>query len=263
MDVIVSLAPQIDRLVWAVSGLVKARYQELPASSALSARSFGTLLNVLMYPDDLSETFIRRRYAYRPPEVLKEFFEEIETGGYLDRDGDRLTPTPLLAPIIDEAGAALVAAGRQLWGEYGDDVKTASLMARQVMETGPVRDGLLQVALAADEADDRYHRFWQRLSGLRLLRNEAHVDAWRSFDLGPREVEALTAAWAGAEVQAPVVYSERLIERGLAENGAATAAGLAIRQQIEDATNEGVASAFAAVDNHRMLEILAALPPQD
>ncbi len=73
----------------------------------------------------------------------------------------------------------------------------------------------------------------------------------------------LTAAWAGTETQGPLVFTERLVELGYVRDGTVTPAGLKVRRQIEDATNQGVGPAFAVVDADALLEILLSLPPTE
>lgn len=256
-------APEIDRLVWAVRDAVRARYDELPSATVLTAPTFWPLINLMPFADQLSESFIRRRYIYRPQPALAAFFAELESGGFLARDGDRLRPTERLAPIGEEVRLATAAATAELWRPHEEVVVPASAMARTVLDAGPVRDGLVQVAIRAPEPEDPFSRFWQRLAGLRLLRNEAHVDAWRAAGLTALDVEALTGTWTpgDAELQAPVSFSDRLAALGYVADGNVTDAGVAARQRIEDATNEGVAEAFATIDHQSFAEMLRMLPP--
>jgi hypothetical protein len=173
---------------------------------------------------------------------------------------DRLVVSEQLGAIGDEIATEMSAACRGLWSEHEGAIARASAMARTVIDAGDNRDGLLQVATTSEESSDPCRRFWQRMSALRLLRNEAHVDAWRSQGLVPSEIEALTDGWAGTLMQAPVEYSERLLDLGYVTDGIVTPTGIAARQHIEDATDAGVADAFATIDAETFLMILGSMP---
>ncbi|MFT7474243.1 MAG: hypothetical protein ACI81L_001168 [Verrucomicrobiales bacterium] len=255
------IARQTDRLVWAVSDAVRAQREQLPACSAISAPTFGAGINLLYFQHDLTESLIRRRFIYRPENALKAFVDDLSDGEYFVRDGDRLIPTAQLRPVVDEVNLAVRSRGREFWHEHESEMVEASAMSRDVIDTGVDTDGLVAVAQEAAEPDDSYQCFWQRLSFLRLLRNEAHVNAWRPFELHPRDVEALTGAWAGTALQAPVDYSDDLVERGYVVDGSVTKDGLAARRAIEDATDDGVRAAFGVIDAARFLELVTLLPP--
>lgn len=254
------IASEVDRLVWTIRDAVRARRTDLELGSALSPAAFNPLINLLSFQDHLSESFIRRRYIYRPEKKLEAFFQELVDGEYLIAKNDRLIVSEQLAAIGNEIATEMSAACRGLWSDHAGAIARASAMARTVIDAGGIRDGLLQVATTSEESADPYRRFWQRLSALRLLRNEAHVDAWRSHGLVPSEIEALTDAWAGSLMQAPVEYSERLRDRGYVTDGIVTRAGIAARQDIEDATDAGVADAFATIDAETFLTTLRSLP---
>lgn len=259
-----ALAPEIDRLVWAVGNRVRDLHgsASMPAASELPPPVYGTLFNVLPFVDDLTESFVLRRYIYRPPEAMTQFFETLISGGYMTRSGDRLTPAAPLEPIRAELAAGIQDVAGSLWGEHTDAVQAASTAARTVLESSRVCDGLAQAAVAAPEPENAFQCLHQRLAATRLTRNEAHVEAWRGLGLAPGDVEVLTDAWAGTKLQAPLTVSERLQDLGYVRNGRVTTEGLAARQRIEDETNEGVAEAFASVDQEAFLSALVELPGQ-
>ena len=254
------IARQIDRLVWAVSDGVRAQREQMETCSTISAPTFGAGINLLYFRDDLTESLIRRRFIYRPDAALQTFIDDLSSGELFVRDGDRLVPTARLSAVVEEVDLAVSLKGREFWHAHEADMLEASAMSRQVIDAGVDTDGLVAVAQAAAEPADAYQCFWQRLSFLRLLRNEAHVNAWKPFELQPRDVEALTGAWAGTALQAPATYSENLVDRGYVANGAVTSEGLAARQAIEDATDDGVRAAFGSIDAVRYLELVTLLP---
>ena len=257
-----SVAKEIDRLVWAVGDEARLRHQrhQMPASDVLEPALFGPLLNLVPFIDDLTESFVRRRYIYRPSDTMDTFIAAVVDRGLFHQDGDVLVPSPDLAPITLEIGATTRNISRQLWGEHLTTAQSSSASARAVLERSPIRDGLARAAVEAAEPDDKFHRLQQRLAGLRLLRNEAHVDAWRPLGLRPSDVEALTSAWSGSMLQAPLVVSPRLEELGFAHEGEVTSDGIAARQRIEDQTDAGVADAFSTIDLAAFFDELTSLP---
>jgi len=257
-----TIAPEIDRLVWAVN--FRARDHEVDYSVledvGLSADAFGTLNNLVPFLDDLDEPLVYRRYTYRPPEVLAAFIEDIIAAGVVTKHGEQLVPTPIMAPVRADLLRAIRGAARHFWSAY--DVAEVSQMARTVLDASPAHYRLAQAGIKSPEPEDPHHRLHQRLAGLRLLRNESHVSAWKKHGLEPRDVEVLTATFSGTETQSSPTPTDLLIERGYVNNDLVTAEGLAVRQAIEDATNEGVAEAFATVDLHAFLAGLRELPPE-
>ena len=258
------LAPEIDRLVWAVNFRARDFHVDYAVFSAagLPDSVFGTLNNLIPFLDKLTEPFVFRRYIYRPPEMLSEFVTTMLSAGAFTRKGDRLEATPLLDPVRDALSEAVRQAAHHFWDDHGDAVEAASGLARRVLEASPPGYDLAQAAITSPEPDDSFHRFHQRLAGLRLLRNEAHVQAWRALDLSPSEIEMLSSAWAGSPAQTPVLVTDPLEDRGWLTNGAVNAAGLAARQAIEDATNEGVDEAFSVIDQSALYTALMSLPPE-
>lgn len=257
-----AIAPEIDRLVWGVNGHARTLADpDVFVAAGLPATAFGTLNNLVPFLDDLTESFARRRYLYRPAGVVDDFIEAAVAAGCWRREGDRLVATELLRPVRAHLEAITHTAAHHFWDGHDATVITASEQARAVLEASPARYGLARAAVAAPEPADPLHRFHLRLAGLRLLRNEAHVEAWRAHDLDPGEVEVLTAAWAGTEIQSGASDLSGLVQRGLVADGGVTEAGLAARQDIEDKTNAGVAPAFSVIDQQAFFEALRGLPP--
>lgn len=256
---VAQIAPEIDRLVWAVNGRTKANLDLRGLDMVgLSSAVVGLLSNLVPFLDDLTEAFVHRRYLYMDPVVVDSIVGDLVSAGVMTRHGAQLAPTPLMAPIRDEFIRSQHEAVHHFWDE--SEVSDLSAMARRVLDASPAEYGMAQLARTVAEPDDHLQCFHQRLAALRLLRNESHVAAWRAHELEPADIEMLTSAFSGSDTQSPPTSTKRLVERGLAENGVVTAEGLTLRQSIEDETNAGVASSFAAIDSDAFLTQLAALP---
>lgn len=257
------IAAEIDRLVWAVSHTVRDQRETLAVASTLPASTFGPIINLLPFRDQMTDAFVRRRYIYRPETVNTDFITSLGETGLFTRAGDRLVPTDSLAPLVDEVNAAIDTACRDFWTAHTELALSISQTAGLVLENATDRDGLVLAAQGLDEAQDPLHRCWQRLTALRLVRNEAHVAAWQSFDLSAADVEFLTAARAGATPGTSADLSGEMNRRGLVADALVTEAGSALREQIEDATDDGVAAAFDGIDRTVLWDQLRNLPPRN
>ena len=257
------IAPHTDRLVWAVADRLRAQHgrDELPELAVLPAHAFSRMVNLVqfMYPD-IGEDFIRRRYIYASDEQMAQFFGVLVDGGFVERVGERFRPTDHLPPLLDAYDAAIRDSAQTHWQGHVDVVESVLPMVRQVLEACPEPEMLVAAALIAPEADDSCQLLYQRLAALRLLRNEAHVRAWRAHGLAPSEVEVLTSAWSGSKTQGSSEPTPSMVDRGLAVDGVVNDAGLALRAEIEAETNAGVAAAFAVIDQEAFVKALAVLP---
>ncbi len=111
---------------------------------------------------------------------------------------------------------------------------------------------------AVEPPDEPWARLWRVLTVLREHRGDAHVAALVAADLGLVETEVLTAAWAGDRVDVPMLRKTRriddtawaaaaaaLADRGLLSgDGQLTAAGRALRSEVEDATDRAAAAPY-------------------
>ena len=253
------IAPEIDRLVWAVNGRTKSQLDRAVLEAAgLSESVAGLLNNLIPFLDDLTESFVYRRYLYMDRSAVGVLLGDLLSAGILTRHGDQLAVTPLMAPIRAEFLRSNHEAAHHFWTEH--DVTELVTMARVVLDASPAEYGMAQLARTVAEPEDLLQRFHQLLAALRLLRNESHVAAWRAEGLEPADVEMLTAAFSGSETRSPAASVPTLIDRGLVKDGSVTAEGLELRQSIEDATNDGAAGAFGTIDRERLLAALRVLP---
>ncbi len=261
MSELTAIAHLIDRPVWAVSGVVKERQQDLEIAGSLPVSTFAPLINLIPFRDDLTVSLINRRYIYRDPQVTAAFVEALGEAGLFERDGDQLSAAPRVQALANEVNATVDIICSELWGADDEHALSVSKMARRVLDAATDRHGLVGFAQRTTEPTDTLHQLWSRLTALRLVRNEAHVAAWTDVGLTPNDVEVLTSAWAGTATQGDSAPSQGLIERGFVTDGVVNEEGLRVRQQIEDATDDGVRQAYAAIDTSRFLDLLIDLAP--
>jgi len=179
-------------------------------------------------------------------------------------------PDAYLAVRLSSVDAAL----RRLLGSDVDSAELAELaeLTRAAATAAPVAGRPLAAANAAlDWPDEPHLVLWHAQTLLRESRGDGHVAALVSADLGPCEALVAFAAdgravpdalrqirgWSAEEWEAA---AERLVDRGLLDGGGAlTEAGTDLRRWVEDTTDLGVRSAWAALgDQHceRVVELV-------
>jgi len=136
--------------------------------------------------------------------------------------------------------------------------QTATLLP---VDQYPAFHAILPRFLPSQESDA--YRVWSLCAALRYLRADAHAVAWQTAGLSGPEVQVLSALWRGDEVPGGMEYPARLVQLGWLEiegrTLAITAAGRAVRDAIERATDERNALAFAPHAPHERTVLLLLL----
>ncbi|MFD9411146.1 hypothetical protein ACFWBN_29550 [Streptomyces sp. NPDC059989] len=191
---------------------------------------------------------------------------------YVDRSWHTAPPARVLAARAAGADRAL----RTLLGDRTDspDLAEAAALARRAAEAAAIAGRPLAAANAALPWPEAPHAvLWHAATILREHRGDGHIAALQAHHLDPVESLVLQAGTGAAPVEAfesrqwPAdawtAARNRLAARGLlAEDGTATAAGLALRTAVERLTDELAAapwSALSAQEVARLAELL--LPP--
>jgi hypothetical protein len=194
--------------------------------------------------------------------------------------------SPADALAVRQAGA--VAALRRLLEAAGVPPATIAAVADQLAEQAAGLNAAGHVLGAANAAlpvpDEPLARLWYAATVLREHRGDGHVAALVAADLDGPEALALRAGvsmatggthdrvsfWTREQLQPIrgwtdaewVAATARLTERGLlAPAGAATAAGTALYQQVEDATDAAAARPWSGLAPARVAELAELLRP--
>jgi hypothetical protein len=181
-------------------------------------------------------------------------------------------PGTFLAVRLSSVDAAL----RRLLGSVIDSAELAEVaeLVRAAAMAAPVAGRPLAAANAALGWPTAPHLIlWHAQTLLRESRGDGHVAALVSADLTPCEALVAFAAdgravadalrqnrgWSEEEWAAA---TERLVDRGLLDgSGALTGAGAELRRWVEDTTDLGVASAWAALGEQRCDRIVELVNP--
>jgi hypothetical protein len=158
--------------------------------------------------------------------------------------------------------------------DFAEAVETAAVLARAAAESAPMEG---RVLFAANRAlpwpEEPISALWHSCTLLREHRGDGHVAALAAAGIGGREANALQAAagivprdvfevarhYDDAEWDS---VSARLVDRGLlGGDGKLTARGKDVRDDVEDRTDRMALTAYDALDDDQLLQLLDALAP--
>jgi hypothetical protein len=169
-----------------------------------------------------------------------------------------------------------VAALRRAFGRHdvAEAVQTAAVLVRAAAESAPLEG---RVLFAANRAlpwpEEPIAALWHGCTLLREHRGDGHVAALAAAGIGGREANVLQAAaglvprevfdvarhYDDAEWDSA---SARLVDRGLlGPDGKLTARGKDVKDDVEDRTDRIALTAYDALDNDQLLQLLDALAP--
>ena len=158
--------------------------------------------------------------------------------------------------------------------DLAEAVETAAVLARAAAQSAPMEG---RVLFAANRAlpwpQEPIPTLWHACTLLREHRGDGHVAALAAAGIGGREANVLQAA-AGLvprEVFTAARHyddaewasvSERLVDRGLiSPDGALTARGTEVKDEVEDRTDRLALTAYSALDDNQLQQLLDALAP--
>ena len=267
MEYAARIAPEIDRLVLAVNLEAGDRTRDDVGRTAadlgldhpawlkhyaefLLAGALTQELAVLRLPYASADAVAERLRVWRRLELVTGPPEAIEA-------------TPRLVPLLRTVLDGRAAVGRELWSNVPSFGSAADLV-EQVVAGIPERFRLAAAHRRLPPPADECLAFHQRLTTLRYVRSQAHVEAWRSHDLTREQITTMTALWREEAHEADVGL-DQLVERGLAfaDGSGLTVEGARMRQQIEADTNRTTEPVFLSMDEddrENLLVDLARLP---
>ncbi|MGJ6964729.1 SCO6745 family protein [Streptosporangium sp. G11] len=175
------------------------------------------------------------------------------------------TPEKLLEARLEAAGAALRRAGIHEIDTLAETVELAARAAERACEH-PQGRPLFAAHAALPWPSEPLLRLWHAQTLLREFRGDGHVATLLTEDVGPLDALVLHAAtghvptvflkysrdwpeeeWTAAE--------ERLRGRGLLAGDGLTEEGAALRQRIEDRTDELALPAYAALSDDELARL--------
>jgi len=192
-----------------------------------------------------------------------------------------------VAPAIEEAWALtdpdtllvarLDAATRFLASRVGGEEpasadRAVTLLAPAARAAPPGGHPVYAGLLALPSPDTTLGSLWRACDLVREHRGDSHVAAWQAADLDGVEINLLSEAWRGLppgsvaagqmgwSLDDVTAAAHRLAERGLLVDGGLTAAGRALREGIETATDRQERPIVAALGD-ALDELLDLLTP--
>jgi len=205
-----------------------------------------------------------------PGEVVAAAFAAFNPAGVIPAVTFGWTLTDAATICAARTDGAVAQLARILGPSPAGLVRVADLLARAGAhlrpEGRPMYAGLLSLPMPGDATGD----MWRLADRLREYRGDSHNAAWVSAGLDAVEINLLTEAWWAMPLQ---TFSRsrgwspedldagiaRLNERGLIANGALTAQGRTLREDVELATDRQCRSIVEAVGNdlEELIDILS------
>jgi Helix-turn-helix family len=153
-------------------------------------------------------------------------------------------------------------------------VETAAALARAAAESAPIEGRTLFAAnRALPWPEEPTAALWHACTLLREHRGDGHVAALTAAGIGGREANVLQAAAGVVPREVLEVarhyddaewdgVSAGLVDRGLlGQNGDLTTRGIEARHDVEDRTNQIALSAYDALDDRQLQQLIDSLVP--
>lgn len=265
MEVAKAAAPEIDRLVWAVSRGVAPKHgptlRELAAAAGLDALDPLPVIADFLLAGAANASVIARRMPYRPHSEVTARLDELTGKGLIAHHEDALVASERLLPLLEAIRNAQADISATWWSGHEEQVATVSELAGKIARAATDDHAVAAVHRGLPEALDPYLLLFDRLVTLRYVRQQDHVAAWQVHDLTAPAIVAMTALWFGDDVQPASSGAAQLVARGFAaeEPPALTAAGRAVRAEIEAETNQRAQATFNTLDDEEAAAFLTAL----
>ncbi|MCB1246216.1 MAG: hypothetical protein KDB69_03005 [Acidimicrobiia bacterium] len=263
VDVVARIAPEVDRLVWAVAGGIPSedtqRLDHIVRSLGWEDPGYLTNLVDFMTGPGLTDEVAHARTPYAPVGSVDRWLTDLADTNLIESSSDGWVATEKLVPLADALAAGRSRAAYLLWHDRVDAVTTATGFAKRIADAaGP--DHVVAVAhRSVGDVDDPYLALYHRCVTLRYLRQHDHRMAWLSVDLTPEAVSALTELWHGGVVDTSGGLTT-LADLGLAtREGAMTDLGRTTRDEIEAETNRRNAEHFGVLDDTEVDDFLNTL----
>lgn len=250
MELAQRVAPEIDRLVLAVNEKVEADHGrwllETAQKAGLAAPGPAKHFADFLLAGRLTADLARRRSPYGPPERIAQWLGDLVTRDLIVEDDGFLAGTSRLQHLLEGILEVRAEVATNMWSAHELAVEVAALGASMVIGEIPDEYAVAAAHAALPEPEDHYLRLHSRLTTLRYIRQHAHVAAWRRRDLTAEQAIALTRLWKEEDLDPDHPAVPSLVELGFvdAKDPVLTAEGRAIRQMIEEETNEGTQPVF-------------------
>jgi Helix-turn-helix family len=261
------IAPEIDRIVLGVNAAIGSRYgDEVGAAAAsIGLEAPGPLIQFadFILGGALTVALRDTRFPYMAPGTIEAFFADLESRGKLALDDGAYEPDAATRAMLETLIRLRGSVAHELWSDIHDIVDSALELS------SPARDVITDHFLVASahralpEPEEECLRLHHRLTTLRYVRTQAHIDAWRERHMTPQQIVAMTRLWHGEQSDdRPALLA--LSERGWVDEDLAKLApsGLAEREAIEADTNAGVEPVFDALGDagSRLVATLLLVP---
>jgi hypothetical protein len=269
MDIARSLAPAVDRLVISVYLTTRERHglHVWDRAQAVGLDSIFLLNDVaeFLLEGRLTEEWAIRRFRYMDAADVMGGLDSLRSGGQIVLADDGYRAVPRLAGFLEWLLASRAEAAAHQWSSVTADVEELEGLLAPVLAGLDTEEFPLAAShrLLSDPEEPEL-RLHQHLTTLRFVRADAHGDAWSAAGLTAADAMALNALWKGGALP-PNASADGLPAGGWAtpDPWRITAAGVALRDQIEVETDRRNNTAYRLLDDAqsaRLVELLQGLP---
>jgi Helix-turn-helix family len=269
MDVVAQIAPEVDRLVWAIGPTVLDSDRErLRASTeSLGLESLGYVPNFAEFflGRGITTELIKERQRYVDPLEVDAWIGALDNAGAIESSGGWWSATTAGEPLFCLIKEVQTGAAHRLWGAHGSEIEAVNDAAGLVVESASDDHSVATVYRELALPTEPSMAMLRRLVNLRYLRQHDHAVAWTETGLAAAQMVALTELWHGGVTDDSDALTS-LVEAGLATaDQTLTPDGQTMRDEIEAETNRRNAEDFAVLGDEGMaqfLDNLKALPPR-
>jgi Helix-turn-helix family len=268
MSLVAQIAPEVDRLVWAMAPATSEPDRELlrEVREQAGLDNLGFLPNFAEFflGPGVTAELARTRMRYVAPGDITDWLGSLESAGLVSRSGDSWTATHDGRVLVTTLRSVQERTATALWGDHPAAVTVVNNAAALVI-AGASDEHVVAVAhRALDAPTDPCLALFHRMVTMRYLRQHDHAAAWLDAGLIAKEMTVLTELWHGGVVEESAAL-DSLVDKGLATADCElTGTGQQLRDSIEEDTNRRNAEDIAVLgdaDVETFLVALKTLPP--
>ena len=272
-----AVASEIDRLVIRGHAVAAAADQPEPLAGLTVHTGLLSTAAIVLLAAPLVRDDVGRIMPYLPTPVADALIENNASEEVIERRGDELSLTDqgkVLARAMVDLQEDTIAS---LWAGSDDAMATVTDIADPIVRAAlsgdaPSMPSAFHLFAAVTDRPTLAGRVLRTITAMRYWRADAHRAALHAVDLDPQQAHALNRLWdvkrgverVGQGREEPGKRGVAALEqRGLADAGAITQAGVDLRETVEtdtDVRTEPIYQGLNATGRDELLAALKALP---
>lgn len=264
MDLAANIAPEVDRLVFAIGPAIpddeRARLKH--EMDNLGLDSLGYLPNFAEFfrGSGITTALAQTRMRYVPPDDIETWLTTLSEDGLIASDGGFWQATDRADPLLAGLTNAQTAAATALWSDHSETVDEINRCAAYVISQTTGDHLVAALHRSLDVPDNPFLALFHRMVTMRYIRQHDHAAAWEAEGLTAAQMVVMTELWHGGTVDEGSEGLSSLVEAGLATlPPGLTDEGRRLREAIEADTNVRNQDDIAVLGTTTQQEFLANL----